>query len=118
MSDQQKFGKRVQELLHRKGLRQHELAERLGVTESYLSHLLSGTRPLTPDRAKTCILFLAEAQAVLESGQVYDLLKLAGCEDFAAEDWRSWPLKDLISSEASPLEQAPPQQRYSPLTVV
>ncbi len=115
--DHQKFGKRVQEFLRRKGLHQNKLADRLDVTPSFLSRMLTGARPLTPDRAKACILYLAEAEAIIESGYVDELLELAGCEDFSPTDWKSWPLKNLTPSEAGALQRPAPQQQTFPSDV-
>lgn len=115
--DHQKFGKRVQEFLRRKGLRQNKLADRLDVTPSFLSRMLTGESPLTPDRAKACILYLADTEAIIESGYVDELLELAGCEDFSPTDWMSWPLKHLAPSEAGALRRPTSRQQTFPSDV-
>ena len=110
----QKFGKRVQELLRQKGLRQADLADYLHITPAFLSQILKAERSLLPDRAKGCILYLAQEGAILESGYVYELIELAGCEDFSPTDWISHPLKDLIPSDAAMAASSISQQRVLP----
>jgi HEAT repeat protein len=100
----QKFRERVQELLGRRGLHQKDLADYLHLREEYLSQMLNGRRPLIERAAKGCILYLAQEEAIVERADADDLLAWASCGDFSPTDWRTWPLKDLLSPESS----APP----------
>src|SRR5258708_5600448 len=94
--DHQKFGKRVRELLHWKGLHQTELADFFGVSKGYINQILNGIKPLTPDFAKACIRFLADRGAIIERKVANDLIEWAGCEDFSPTDWEIWPLNRLV----------------------
>jgi plasmid maintenance system antidote protein VapI len=46
------FGEALTGLMSRRGLRASRLAEALGVTPSYLSALVTGAKPVSPDRVE------------------------------------------------------------------
>ncbi|GCF10535.1 tetratricopeptide repeat protein [Dictyobacter arantiisoli] len=66
-----------------------------------------------PNRAKGCILYLVEGEALTEMEQVNELLRWGGCEDFNETDWDG-PLWNLRSSKPKTSQQVVPAYNNLP----
>jgi hypothetical protein len=103
MPDAAKFGSKIRMLRRRHGLRQVDLAERLGISPSYLNLIEHDQRPLTaPLLLKVAELFPGDLKSFGDEGHgrlVSDLHEVFGDALFEAEDVTTTDLREAAANE-------------------
>ena len=103
MPDPAKFGSKIRMLRRRHGLRQVDLAEKLGISPSYLNLIEHDQRPLTaPLLLKVAELFPGDLKSFGTEGHgrlVSDLHEVFGDALFEAEDVTTTDLREAATNE-------------------
>jgi predicted ATPase len=97
----EKFQEKVQQYRRPTGNSQKELAQKLGIQPTVLSHKLGGTdkKHLTHQEVKGIVRTLAEWGGITQQSQATELLELMDLKpnSFSLEEWSSPPLNNLTS---------------------
>jgi predicted ATPase/transcriptional regulator with XRE-family HTH domain len=107
------FRTSVKEYVQNTGQSQKALAAALNIDHTYLSQKLTGSKKLTHQDAKNIVKVLVEWEAIASVNEVVNLLQLAGCSDFSANDWGKTPLNTLTK----PKEKSEQKEQTTPISI-